>query len=75
VVRTRRGGDPLPVFVAVLGHSRAAYAECVTDERLASLLACHEAAFAFFGGTPGLPAPPRSRQRIARQPGPCCGRA
>lgn len=48
----RRGGDPLSVFVAVLGHSRAAYVEFVTDERLESLLACHEAAFAFFGGTP-----------------------
>ena len=48
----RRGGDPLSVFVAVLGHSRAAYAEFVTDERLESLLACHEAAFSCFGGTP-----------------------
>jgi transposase len=48
----RRGADPLSVFVAVLGHSRAAYAEFVTDERLESLLACHEAAFAAFGGTP-----------------------
>ena len=48
----RRGGDPLSVFVVVLGHSRAAYAEFVTDERLESLLACHEAAFACFGGTP-----------------------
>jgi transposase len=48
----RRGSEPLLVFVAVLGHSRAAYAEFVTDERLESLLACHEAAFAFFGGTP-----------------------
>ncbi len=48
----RRGADPLSVFVAVLGHSRAAYAEFVTDERLERLLACHEAAFAAFGGTP-----------------------
>ena len=48
----RRGADPLSVFVAVLGHSRMAYAEFVTDERLESLLACHEAAFACFGGTP-----------------------
>jgi transposase len=48
----RRGAEPLSVFVAVLGHSRAAYAEFVTDERLESLLACHEAAFASFGGTP-----------------------
>jgi transposase len=48
----RRGGDPLSVFVAVLGHSRMAYAQFVTDERLETLMACHEAAFAFFGGTP-----------------------
>ena len=48
----RRGADPLSVFVAVLGHSRAACAESVTYERLESLLACHEAAFAWFGGTP-----------------------
>ena len=48
----RRGADPLSVFVAVLGHSRAAYAEFVTDERLERLLGCHEAAFASFGGTP-----------------------
>ncbi len=48
----RRGADPLSVFVAVLGHSRAAYAEFVADERLETLMACHEAAFASFGGTP-----------------------
>jgi transposase len=48
----RRGADPLSVFVAVLGHSRAAYAEFVTDERLETLMACHEAAFASFSGTP-----------------------
>jgi transposase len=48
----RRGADPLSVFVAVLGHSRAAYAEFVADERIETLLACHEAAFASFGGTP-----------------------
>lgn len=40
------------MFVAVLDHSRVAYAEFVTDEGLESLLACHEAAFASFGGTP-----------------------
>jgi transposase len=48
----RRGADPLSVFVAVLGHSRMAYAQFVTDERLETLIACHEAAFTFFGGTP-----------------------
>lgn len=29
-----------------------AYAQFVTDERFETLMACHEAAFAFFGGTP-----------------------
>ena len=48
----RRGADPLSVFVAVLGHSRMAYVQFVTDERLETLMACHEAAFVFFGGTP-----------------------
>jgi transposase len=48
----RRGADPLSVFVAVLGYSRMAYVQFVTDERLETLIACHEAAFTFFGGTP-----------------------
>jgi transposase len=48
----RRGADPLSVFVAVLGHSRMAYIQFVTDEQLETLMACHEAAFTFFGGTP-----------------------
>ena len=48
----RRGADPLSVFVAVLGHSRMAYVQFVTDERLETLMACHEAAFTFFGGAP-----------------------
>ena len=48
----RRGSDPLSVFVAVLGYSRTAYVQFVTDERLETLMACHEAAFAFVGGTP-----------------------
>jgi transposase len=48
----RRGGDPLSVFVAMLGHSRMAYAQFVTDGRLETLMDCHGAAFAFFGGAP-----------------------
>ena len=48
----RRRADPLSVFVAVLSHSRTAYAQFVIDERLETLMACHEAAFTFFGGTP-----------------------
>lgn len=48
----RRGKAPLSAFVATLGYSRASYVEFVTDERLATLIACHERAFDFFGGVP-----------------------
>ncbi len=48
----RRGQDRLSVFVATLGYSRASYVEFVTDERLETLMACHENAFVFFGGVP-----------------------
>jgi transposase len=48
----RRGKSPLSAFVATLGYSRASYVEFVTDEKLASLLRCHENAFEFFGGVP-----------------------
>lgn len=48
----RRRPEPLSVFVAILGYSRAAYAEFVTDERLETLMGCLENAFLFFGGVP-----------------------
>ena len=48
----RRGCDRLAVFIATLGWSRATYVEFVTDERLETLLGCHERAFYFFGGVP-----------------------
>jgi len=48
----RRGRDRLAVFIATLGWSRATYVEFVTDERLETLLGCHERAFFFFGGVP-----------------------
>lgn len=48
----RRGPDRLSVFVATLGWSRAAYVEFVTDERVETLIACHEHAFLAFGGVP-----------------------
>jgi len=48
----RRGADRLSVFVATLGWSRAAYIEFVSDERLETLLSCHEHAFLAFGGVP-----------------------
>lgn len=50
VTTIRRGADRLSVFVATLGWSRAAYVEFVPDERLETLLACHEHAFLAFGG-------------------------
>jgi transposase len=48
----RRGAERLSVFVATLGWSRATYIEFVGDERLETLLACHEHAFLAFGGVP-----------------------
>jgi transposase len=48
----RRGRDRLAVFIATLGWSRATYVEFVNDERLETLLGCHERAFFFFGGVP-----------------------
>lgn len=48
----RCGRSPLPAFVATMGYSRASYVEFVTDEKLPTLLGCHERAFDFFGGVP-----------------------
>src|SRR5579864_5446746 len=48
----RRGRDRLAVFIATLGWSRTTYVEFVTDERLETLLGCHERAFYFFDGVP-----------------------
>lgn len=48
----RRGRDRLSAFVATLGYSRASDVELVTDERLETLLSCHEQAFETFGGVP-----------------------
>ncbi len=41
------------IFVMVLGYSRAIYVEFTLDEKLPTLIACHEHAFAWFGGVPG----------------------
>jgi transposase len=46
----RRGRDRLAVFIATLGWSRATYVEFVTDERLETLLGCHERAFTSSAG-------------------------
>lgn len=48
----RRGAAALSAFVATLGYSRASFVEFVTDEKLDTLLACHEHAFEVFGGVP-----------------------
>ena len=48
----RRGKDRLAVFIATLGWSRATYVEFVTDERMETLLGCHERALYFFAGIP-----------------------
>jgi len=47
-----RGGEKLRVFIATLGWSRAAYVEFCDDERVETLIACHERAFLAFGGVP-----------------------
>ncbi len=48
----RRGKDRLAAFIATLGWSRATFVEFVTDERMATLLGCHERAFHYFGAVP-----------------------
>ena len=48
----RRGRERLCAFVATLGHSRVSYVEFVTNEKLETLISCHENAFAYFGGVP-----------------------
>jgi transposase len=45
-----RGPDKLKVFIATLGWSRAAYVAFCEDERVETLIGCHEDAFLAFGG-------------------------
>lgn len=40
------------IFVLVLCYSRAIYVEFTTDEKLVTLIRCHEHAFHWFGGLP-----------------------
>ena len=42
----------ISAFVLTLGHSRAMFAEVVVDQKLPTLLALHEKAFAELGGVP-----------------------
>jgi transposase len=48
----RRGKDRLSAFIATLGYSRACYVEFVSDEKLDTLISCHQHAFEYFGGIP-----------------------
>lgn len=48
----RKGKDRLAAFIATLGYSRTSYVEFVTNEKLQTLLSCHENAFEYFGGVP-----------------------
>jgi transposase len=47
-----RGADKLKVFIATLGWSRATYVEFCNDERVETLIGCHERALLAFGGVP-----------------------
>ena len=47
-----RGTEKLKVFIATLGWSRVAYVEFCDDERVETLIGCHENAFVSFGGVP-----------------------
>ncbi|MBV9251792.1 MAG: IS21 family transposase [Acetobacteraceae bacterium] len=47
-----RGADRLSVFIATLGWSRVAHVEFCDDERVETLIRCHENAFLAFGGVP-----------------------
>ena len=47
-----RGADKLSLFIATLGWSRQAYVEFCDDQRVETLIGCHETAFLTFGGVP-----------------------
>ncbi len=51
---TTIGGRSIPVrlFVMTLGYSRRLFARATLDEKLPTLISCHEAAFEHFGGIP-----------------------
>lgn len=51
-VEFRKGRAPLYAFCATMGFSRASYVEFVSDMKVATLIGCHERAFAAFGGVP-----------------------
>lgn len=49
-VEFRKGKTPLYAFCATLGFSRMSYVEFVGDMKVATLIRCHEQAFAQLGG-------------------------
>lgn len=51
-IEFRKGKDFLAAFVATLCYCRASYVRFVTNEKLATLIQCHEEAFDYFGGVP-----------------------
>ncbi len=51
-IEFRKGKNPLSAFVATLGYSRVSYVCFVENEKLSTLLQCHEDAFDYFGGIP-----------------------
>lgn len=51
-VEFRKGRNPLYAFCATLGYSRMSFVEFVADMKVETLIACHQHAFAAFGGVP-----------------------
>lgn len=51
-VEFRKGPQPLFAFCMTLGYSRFSHVEFVDNMRVATLIACHERAFAALGGVP-----------------------
>ena len=47
-----RGDEKLSVFTGTMGWSRAAYIEFCDNERVETLISCHDNAFLAFGGVP-----------------------
>lgn len=48
----RRGKDSLSAFIATLGHSRWSYVWFTTNEKVETLIDCHERLFEALGGVP-----------------------
>ena len=48
----QKGDQPLGAFVGILGFSRRAYVDFVTNEKEETLLKCHQNMFEYFGGLP-----------------------